>query len=90
MDNYFNQLVLNKIYVNLPLIDLKNCSQVNKKFNKAFEEKLLWDFLLRRDYDISTNDLTNMNNKKIIYLVPSGRLRMDTNRIHSLTKNIKI
>ena len=35
--DYFNQLVPNKIYLNLSLNDLRNCSLVNKKFKRAFD-----------------------------------------------------
>lgn len=71
MDNCFNQLILNKIYTNLSLNDLKNCSQVNKKFNRAFNNDALWKFLFNKDYTtIKINifrDVYLIDNYKIIY-----------------------
>ena len=71
LDDYFNQLVLNKIYTNLSLTDLKNCSLVNKKFKKAFDNDTLWKFLFDQHYgkvniDILQNTYAT-NNYKIIY-----------------------
>ena len=71
MNNCFNQLILNKIYTYLSLTDLKNCSLVNKNFSKAFDNNILWIFLLNKNYgDTDINVLRNIystNNHKIIY-----------------------
>lgn len=50
INHYFNQLILNKIYINLSLNDLRSCSLVNKKFNKAFDHDVLWIFLFNKHY----------------------------------------
>ena len=71
MDDYFNQLILNKIYLNLSLNDLINCSTVNKKFKRAFDNDILWKHLLSKDYSsINIDAFKNIyttNNYKIIY-----------------------
>jgi Leucine-rich repeat (LRR) protein len=66
----FNQVVLNKIYENLPLGDLFNCSLVNKKFNKGFNSSLIWESLFKRDYNENINDykeILKMDNNKSIF-----------------------
>ena len=51
MENKFNPLILNKIFSNLSLNDLKSCSLVDKRFNRAFNVDLLWSHLCKREYD---------------------------------------
>ena len=46
----FNNIVLSIIYNNLPINDLINCSLVNKKFNKLFNNDIIWDNLVKKKY----------------------------------------
>ena len=39
----FNNIVLSIIYNKLSINDLLNCSLVNKKFNKLFNNNIIWD-----------------------------------------------
>ena len=47
----FNNIVLSIIYNNLPINDLLNCSLVNKKFNKLFNNDIIWEKLVKEKYN---------------------------------------
>ncbi len=70
MNSHFNQLILNKIYENLSLNDLKNCSQINKNFLKAFNNQSLWKFLLKKYYNDDIDEFREIfktNDNKLIF-----------------------
>ena len=46
----FNNTVLSIIYNNLPINDLLNCSLVNKKFNKLFNNDIIWEKIVKEKY----------------------------------------
>ena len=46
----FNNVVLSIIYNNLPINDLVNCSLVNKKFNKLFNNDTIWNKFVKEKY----------------------------------------
>ena len=81
MENQFNPLILNKIFSNLPLEDLKLCSLVDKRFNRAFNVDLLWKYLFKRDYnenitkyfDIFKTDCAKLTFKKYAMLAVLNR-----------------
>ena len=70
MENMFNQLILNKIYIQLSLADLRSCSIVNKSFNKAYNLDFLWQNLFQKHYgdDIKRfGPLFQTDSSKMIY-----------------------
>ena len=44
-------ILLYIIYNMLPINDLINCSLVNKKFNKLFNNDIIWDKLVKEKYN---------------------------------------
>ena len=76
----FNDVVLTIIYNMLPINDLLNCSLVNKKFNKLFNNYIIWYKLVKEkcndteigiiqeNYNIVDYKLTYRKITDILYL----------------------
>ena len=63
----FNNIVLSTIYNNLPISDLLNCSLVNKKFNKLFNNDIIWEKLVKEKYNNSEIKIIQENYKIVEY-----------------------
>ena len=72
----FNNLILYRIYTYLPTKDLLSCSQVNKHFNKLFNNDILWDPKLYSQYSTTTIDCIKKTFRiklsKDIYKITTG------------------
>ena len=63
----FNNIVLSIIYNNLPINDLINWSLVNKKFNKLFNNDIIWDKLVKEKYNNSEIKIIQENYNIVEY-----------------------
>ena len=87
----FNNVVLSLIYNNLPINDLLNCSLVNKKFNRLFNNNIIWEKLVKEKYNNSEikiiQENCNIVEYKSIYRKISDMLYL--NKKLNLNKEIK-